>query len=151
MKVQVCSVVYAHASNGSLFIRPTFGGALGQFEGDVQITSATTNDLLRYDTNKWVNTAASSVAVGTATNLAGGSNGYIPYQTGAGATSFINAGLTSTPTNGQLMIGNGAGFTLATLSAGSNISVTNSAGGITIAATNVATVDDVIALAIALG
>jgi hypothetical protein len=45
------------------------------------------------------------------------------------------SGLTATPTNGQLLIGNGSGFTLATLTAGSNITITNSAGGITIDAT----------------
>lgn len=44
-------------------------------------------------------------------------------------------GLTSTPTNGQILIGNGTGFSLATITAGSNITVTNSAGGITIAST----------------
>jgi hypothetical protein len=44
-------------------------------------------------------------------------------------------GLTSTPANGQLDIGNGTGFTRATLTAGSGITVTNSAGGITIAST----------------
>ena len=36
------------------------------------------------------------------------------------------------PSNGQLLIGNGSGFSLATLSAGSGISVSNSSGGITI-------------------
>jgi hypothetical protein len=41
-------------------------------------------------------------------------------------------GLSSTPTNGQLLIGNGTGFTLATLTAGSGITVTNNAGSITI-------------------
>lgn len=41
-------------------------------------------------------------------------------------------GVTSTPTNGQLMIGNGTGFTLSTLTAGSGITVTNSSGSITI-------------------
>lgn len=41
-------------------------------------------------------------------------------------------GLTSTPTNGQLLIGNGTGFTLAALTAGSGITVTNAAGSITI-------------------
>lgn len=41
-------------------------------------------------------------------------------------------GLSSTPTSGQLLIGNGAGFTLATLTAGSGISVTNAEGSITI-------------------
>lgn len=44
-------------------------------------------------------------------------------------------GLTASPANGQLLIGNGTGYTLATITAGSNITITNSAGGITIAAT----------------
>ena len=51
--------------------------------------------------------------------------------------SVANGGtaLTSTPTNGQLLVGNGSGYTLASLTAGSGISVTNGAGSITIAAT----------------
>lgn len=44
-------------------------------------------------------------------------------------------GLTSTPSNGQLLIGNGSGFTLATITQGSGISISNSAGGITISST----------------
>jgi len=43
-------------------------------------------------------------------------------------------GLTTTPANGALDIGNGTGFTRTTLTAGSNITITNSAGGISIAA-----------------
>jgi hypothetical protein len=42
-------------------------------------------------------------------------------------------GLDSTPTNGQLLIGNGVAFTLATLTAGTGIAVTNATGSITIA------------------
>ena len=42
--------------------------------------------------------------------------------------------LTSTPTNGQLLIGNGTDFTLSTLTAGSSITITNSSGSVTIAA-----------------
>jgi len=38
----------------------------------------------------------------------------------------------TTPTNGQLLIGNGTNFTLATLTAGSGISITNAAGAISI-------------------
>lgn len=45
-------------------------------------------------------------------------------------------GLTTTPSNGQLDIGNGSGFTRTTLTAGTNISITNGAGSITIASTN---------------
>ena len=46
-------------------------------------------------------------------------------------------GLTATPTNGQIDIGNGTGFTRTTISAGTAISVTNGAGSISIANTGV--------------
>jgi len=55
--------------------------------------------------------------------------------TNALAVSDGGTGLTSTPTNGQLLIGNGTNYTLSALTAGSGISVTNGAGSITIAAT----------------
>jgi hypothetical protein len=48
-------------------------------------------------------------------------------------------GLTATPTNGQVPIGTGAGYALATLTAGSNITITNASGSITIDATGGAT------------
>jgi hypothetical protein len=37
-------------------------------------------------------TSGSSISVGTATNLAGGSAGSLPYQSGAGATTFLSIG-----------------------------------------------------------
>jgi len=43
-------------------------------------------------------------------------------------------GVDSTPTNGQLLIGNGTGFALSTLTAGSGMTITNNAGSITLAA-----------------
>lgn len=42
-------------------------------------------------------------------------------------------GVTSTPANGQLLIGNGTGYTVANLTAGANITITNGGGSITIA------------------
>jgi hypothetical protein len=54
----------------------------------------------------------------------------IPLTVANGGT-----GLTATPTNGQLLIGNGTGYTLATLTAGTSISVTNGVGTISIANT----------------
>lgn len=45
-------------------------------------------------------------------------------------------GLTATPTNGQLPIGNGSGYTLATITQGTGITVTNGAGTISVALTN---------------
>ena len=43
--------------------------------------------------------------------------------------------LTATPTNGQLPIGNGTNYTLATITAGTGVTVTNGSGSITVAST----------------
>lgn len=48
--------------------------------------------------------------------------------------AYGGTGLTAAPSNGQLLIGNGTGYALSTITAGSNITITNSSGGITIAA-----------------
>lgn len=105
-KIQMAAVINAGASNGSLFIRPTFGGELGQYEGDVQITGVAGGDVLVYDgaQARWENATQSTLAVGTANNLAGGAASQIPYQTGAGATGFIANG-----TAGQVLTSAGAG------------------------------------------
>jgi hypothetical protein len=55
--------------------------------------------------------------------------------TGTVAVANGGTGLTTTPANGALDIGNGTGFTRTTLTAGSNITITNASGAITIAAT----------------
>jgi hypothetical protein len=56
---------------------------------------------------------------------------------GLGITPVINGGtgLATVPTNGQLLIGNGTGYTLNTLGAGQNILVTNGAGTILVSLT----------------
>jgi hypothetical protein len=62
-----------------------------------------------------------------------------PVSTVVSGTVGVNqggTGLTTTPTNGQLLIGNGSGYTLSTLTAGTGITVTNGSGTITLAATN---------------
>ena len=71
-------------------------------------------------------TASSLTSVGTITT--GTWNGT------AITHAYGGTGLTATPANGQLAIGNGSGYTLATLTAGDNVTITNSAGGISIAA-----------------
>jgi hypothetical protein len=55
--------------------------------------------------------------------------------TGTVAVANGGTGLTTTPANGALDIGNGTGFTRTTLTAGSNITITNASGSITIAST----------------
>ncbi len=54
-----------------------------------------------------------------------------------GTLSVANGGtsLATTPTNGQLLIGNATNYTLATLTAGTGVSVSNGSGSITISAT----------------
>jgi hypothetical protein len=84
-------------------------------------------------------------------SFSGGSTGLTPTSATTGvvtlggtlAVANGGTGLTSTPANGALDIGNGSGFTRATLTAGTGISVTNAAGSITIAATNSGTVTSV--------
>ena len=61
---------------------------------------------------------------------------------GAGIVAVPNGGtgLGTTPSNGQLLIGNGTGYSLRTLFAGAGISITNGSGAISIANTGVLSV-----------
>lgn len=76
--------------------------------GDVLYASGTTTiSKLAIGTNGYVMTstgsapqwsATSGISVGTATNLAGGATGSVPYQSAAGTTTFLAAG-----TNGYVL------------------------------------------------
>jgi hypothetical protein len=63
------------------------------------------------------------------------SDGTSLYYTNSTPTRQKLAAYTGTPANGQLLIGNGTGFSLANVTQGAGVTITNSAGGITIAAT----------------
>lgn len=74
-----------------------------------------------------------------------GSTGLTPATATTGAVTVAGTlavanggtGLSATPTNGQIDIGNGTGFTRTTLTAGTGVSVTNGSGSITIDNTGV--------------
>ena len=102
----MAAVVHVGTSNGILFVRPTFGSVLGGTDGNVQFGTLTDGDVIVYDGTdlRWENRAQSTLAVGTATNLAGGTAGALPYQSGAGTTLFSAAG-----SSGQFLISGGTG------------------------------------------
>jgi hypothetical protein len=104
-KVQVCAVVHAD-NNGSLFIRPAFGGVLGQYEGDVQITTPANGQLLIRDqtAGKWVNatlTDGTGISV-TETNTA---PDQVVSITGAGTTSVTGTYPNFTVTSNDQYVG----------------------------------------------
>lgn len=79
----------------------------------------------------------------TANNLVGNASGLTDMNagninSGVLATAYGGTGVdASAAANGALLIGNGSGFSLATLTAGAGVSITNAAGSITIANTGV--------------
>ena len=105
IKLPMAEVVTAGTGgSGELFVILGSSSVLGETDSNVQFGTLANNDLIQYNftLGYWTNVANSSVAVGTATNLAGGGAGYVPYQSAAGTTSFVAAG-----TSGQVLTSNG--------------------------------------------
>ena len=81
---------------------------------------------------------ATTIGAGKVTNsMLAGSIDLTSKVTGTLPVANGGTGLSTTPANGQLNIGNGSGFTRATLTAGTGITITNASGAITIASTAV--------------
>ena len=88
-------------------------------------------------TTNIVNDSSGNVAVGNSLTVAATGTFNTLNLTNPLGVSYGGTGLASTPANGALNIGNGTGFTRATLTAGTAISVSNGAGSISIANTGV--------------
>jgi len=104
----------------------------------ILLTNSTSNGT--WDVHSYV---PSTVSWGTATlnfNSSSSISGSVSWQGNAIGVAYGGTGLTSTPANGALDIGNGTGFTRTTLTAGTGISVTNGSGSISIANTGVTSV-----------
>lgn len=124
--------------------------AIAATKGGTGQTTFTTGDLLYADSSTTI-AKLSDVATGSA--LISGGSGVAPSWGKVGLDSHVSGtlpigsggtGVTSAPTNGQILIGNGTGYTLATLSPGTNISITNSSGSISIAVTGVITTSNIV-------
>lgn len=119
--VYVAVVEHAHPTQGLLFVKVQNGYELDELH-DVSAQTPTNGQTLVFNSTSglWENNTVS---------LSLGVNGTLPVANGGtGQTSY---------TDGQLLIGNTTGNTLAkaTLTAGTGISITNGSGAITIAAT----------------
>lgn len=66
----VAAVVYVSASNGILFVRPTFGSVLGGTDGNVNFANLSANNYIVYNGTVWVNEPPANVVAGT--GLTGG-------------------------------------------------------------------------------
>lgn len=99
IKVSVGVLIKAGSGgSGSIQVEINHGSVLGGTDSNVQIAGTPVDkSLLQYDAalGYWKNVTAASVAVGTATNLAGGAAGSVPYQTGAGTTAMLALGTTN--------------------------------------------------------
>lgn len=116
---------------------PILNGGTGQTTANAGLNallpSQTSNSGKVLSTNGTDTSWISSSGTGTVTSVAATVPNFLSVSgspiTAAGTLAITYA---STPSNGQLLIGNGTGFSYATLTAGTNVTITNSSGGITI-------------------
>jgi len=95
MKTYMGEVINAGSGgSGSMHVRIVPGSTLGGTDSNVQFGTLINKDLIEYDSvaQYWKNVAPSSIVIGTATNLAGGTAGAVPYQTAPSTTTFLNIG-----------------------------------------------------------
>lgn len=109
------------------------GGTTAVAIDTAQIVTLSKSLALLGSTSGSVSIAAPAVA-GTTTLTLPATSGTLLQSGTAVTVAQGGTGLTSTPANGALDIGNGTGFTRTTLTAGTNVTITNGAGSISIAA-----------------
>jgi len=110
---------------------PTIAVAGTDYQAPINLTTTGTGAATLSGTTLNIPAVSSTVNASTISGTVGIANG--------------GTGLSTTPANGQIDIGNGTGFTRATLTAGTAITITNTAGTITIAAAVRPTTDQITA------
>lgn len=148
VKVQIAAVISA-TNNGTILIRVNSGSVLGGTDSNVQFGTLADKNFIQYDLalQYWKNVAPGALTKTDDTNVTltlGGTPGSALLAatsltlgwTGQLSVARGGTGVSTAPANGQLLIGNGTGYTVANLTAGSNISISNTAGGISISSSN---------------
>lgn len=136
------------ATSGNIFVNLTGNTSKIRIQGvsaSVYATGLSDNDLVN---KQYVDSKVSSGTTATVSSvgLSGGASGLTIINspitssgtmtiTGTLAVRAGGTGLSSTPVNGAIDIGNGTGFTRTTLTAGPGITITNGTGSITISST----------------
>jgi hypothetical protein len=117
----VAAVVHVGTSNGVLFVRPTFGSALGATDGNVRFGTLASGNTLIYDAvdGVWKNA-----------NLTDGTG--ITITEGAGSITVTNAGVTSlTGTTNEIDVSASTGSVTLSLPATINANTTGNAANVT--------------------
>lgn len=127
--IALCAVAYVNVKVQEL---NTVSQTQNQKFGSVVTQTQLTDTLGTFRTN--VNNSLTSLQadLNNTTSTDPGHKHTTSSITGVFGYSSGGSGNSATPTNGQLNIGNGSGYTLANLTGGSGITVTNGAGTITL-------------------
>jgi hypothetical protein len=139
----VVAATYGSASQVPVFAVDTYGRVTSVTNTAIAIAAGAVSGLAASATTDTTNAANITSGTLSTGRISGSYTGITGVGTLAAGTwngttigtAYGGTGLTATPSNGQLAIGNGSGYSLATLTAGTNVSISNTAGGITISAT----------------
>jgi hypothetical protein len=102
--------------------------------GGTGLTSYSTGDLLYYSSGNTLSRLSSPPQESLLLITSDGTPYWSPRPL---AVSHGGTGLTSLPSNGQILIGNGTSYTLSTISSGTGITIVNGSGTIGIGVTNI--------------